>query len=135
MYTWKPWLPVNLYFSTQRVYINATTSTKFIKHLCERLKYAYKNAQNVIEKENKRQKQNYNHKVRYMQLGVGDMVFPKRMVFKGKHKIQDYWEKTICHVEGQPYVGMPVFQITPVAGEVKVKIVHWNLSLPFGGNI
>ena len=30
---------------------------------------------------------------------------------------------------------MPVFRIAPVAGEGKVKIVHWNLLLPFGGNI
>ena len=28
-----------------------------------------------------------------------------------------------------------VFRITPVAGEGKVKIVHWNLLLPHGGNI
>ena len=36
---------------------------------------------------------------------------------------------------GQPYVGLPVFRITPVGGEGKVKIVHQNLLLPFEGNI
>ena len=53
----------------------------------------------------------------------------------GKHKIQDHWDKTIYHVKGQPYEGMPGFRIIPVAGEGKVKIVHQNLLLPFGGNI
>ena len=55
--------------------------------------------------------------------------------FKGKHKIQAYWEKTIYHVDGQPCVGLLVFRMTPVAGEGKVKILHWSLLLPFGGNI
>ena len=61
----------------------------------------------------------------------------KRTAFKGKHKIQDHWEKTIYFVEGQPYVGLPggVFRITPGVGEGKVKIVHQNLLLLFGGNI
>ena len=50
------------------------------------------------------------------------MVLLKRIAFKGKHKIQDCWEKTIYHVEGQPHAGLLVFRITPVAGEGKVKI-------------
>ena len=45
------------------------------------------------------------------------------MAFKGKHKIQDHWEKTIYYVDGQPCDGLLVFRITPVAGEGKVKIV------------
>ena len=39
------------------------------------------------------------------------------------------------HVEGQAYIRLPVFKISPVAGEGKVEIVHQNLLLPFGGNI
>ena len=48
--------------------------------------------------------------------------------------IQDHWEDTVYHVEGQPYNGMPVFRITPVMGG-KVRAVHQNLLLLFGGNI
>ena len=50
------------------------------------------------------------------------MVLLKRMGFKGKLKIQNHCKKCIYHVEGQPYVGLPVFRITPVAGEGKVKL-------------
>ena len=46
------------------------------------------------------------------------MVLLKRMAFKGKHKIQDHWEKTIYHLEEQPYVGLQVVRITPVAGKI-----------------
>ena len=30
---------------------------------------------------------------------------------------------------------MLVFRVTPVAGGGKVRVVHWNLLLPYGGNI
>ena len=39
------------------------------------------------------------------------------------------------HVEEKPYSGLPVFRITPVTGGSKVRVVHQNLLLPFGGNI
>ena len=45
----------------------------------------------------------------------------------GKHKIKDHCEDTLYHVEGQPYAGLSVFKIAPVAGEGKVKIVHQTL--------
>ena len=98
MYGQKPQLPIDLYFGTWIADMNATTSTKFVQQLCERLKWAYKTAQHVIEKENKRHKQNYDLKVRCTQLGMGYMVLLKRMAFMGKYKIQDHWEKTIYHV-------------------------------------
>ena len=38
MYDQKPWLQVDLYFGTQKAEMNATTSTKFVQQLHERLK-------------------------------------------------------------------------------------------------
>ena len=52
MYSWKPWLPVNLYFGTQNAYMNIAMSTKFVQQLCHRLKWAYNTGEHVIEKEN-----------------------------------------------------------------------------------
>ena len=66
---------------------------------------------------------------------MGDKVLLKRTAFKGKHNIWDHWKDTVHHVEGQPYKGMPVFRITPVTGGGKVRVVHQNLLLPYGGNI
>ena len=61
----------------KKAYMNATTSTKFVQQLCERLNWAYKTAQHVIEKENKIHKQNYDYKIRCTQLGVGDLILLK----------------------------------------------------------
>ena len=85
MYDRKPQLPVNLYFGTQKADTNATTSTKFVQQLHERLKWANKTVQHVIERENQRHKQNNDHKIRCTQLGMDDMVLLKRTAFKGKH--------------------------------------------------
>ena len=63
------------------------------------------------------------------------MVLLKRTANKGKHNIPDHWEDIIYHVEGQPYAGLPVFKISLLVGQGKVKIVHRNVLLPFGGNI
>ena len=54
MYAPKPQLPVDLYFSTQKADMNATTNTKFVQQLHERLKWAYRTAQHVIEKKKQR---------------------------------------------------------------------------------
>ena len=59
MYGQKPWLLVDLYFGAQKADMNVATSTKFVQLLCERLKRADKTAQHTIEKENQRQKWNY----------------------------------------------------------------------------
>ena len=48
MHCKNPWLPVDLYFGTQRADMNATTSTKFMQQLLQRLKWAYKTTQNII---------------------------------------------------------------------------------------
>ena len=66
---------------------------------------------------------------------MGGQVLLKRTTFKGKYKTQDRWEDTVYHVEGQAYNGMPVFRITLVTGEGKVRVVHQSVLLLFGGNI
>ena len=75
--------------------MNVARSTKLVQQLCERLKLAYKTAKQIIEKENQRHKQNYDHRVRCTQVRVGDQVLLKRTAFKGKHIIQDHWEDTV----------------------------------------
>ena len=66
---------------------------------------------------------------------MGDKVLLRRTAFKGKHKIHDCWEDTVYHIQGQPYAGLLVIKITPLTGEGKVKMVHWNLLPPFRSNI
>ena len=95
MYGQKPRHPVNLYFGTKIADMNIATSAKFVQHLHERLKWAYKTAQYVIEKENQRHKQNYGHKIRCTQLGVGDQVFSRGQPLKANIKSRTI-EKILC---------------------------------------
>ena len=115
-------LPISLYFGAQSADMNATTSMKFVQQFHEGLRWVYKIAQQVIERENKRHKQNFYHKVKCTQLHEGNLFLLKRTAVKGKHKIQDHCEKTIYWVEGQPYVGLPVFRIALVEGEVRCEL-------------
>ena len=50
MYGWNLQLPINLYFGTKKADMNATTSTKFVQQLHERLKWAYETAQHFHQK-------------------------------------------------------------------------------------
>ena len=61
---------------------------------------------------------------------VGDKVLLRCTAFKGKHKIQDWWEDTIHEVVEQPFENMPVFKIKSLGGDNRVKMVHRNLLLP-----
>ena len=49
MYGQIPQFPFDLYFGTQKAGMNAATSTKFVTQLCERLKQAYKTAQQISD--------------------------------------------------------------------------------------
>ena len=64
------------------------------------------------------------------------MVSLKRMALKGRPlQSRTVARRPSIMLRGKPYVGLPVFRITSVAGEGKVKIEHQNLVLPFWGNI
>ena len=101
--------------------MNGATSTKFVQQLCERLKWAYKTVQYVIEKENQRHKWNYDHKIECTQLGVHDQVLLKRTAFKGKHKIQDHWENIMYCVKGNHAMGCQISGSPQLQGEVRWK--------------
>ena len=60
---------------------------------------------------------------------MDDLVFLKRLAYKGKYKIKDQGEKTIYKVKGQPYTGMPVFRVSPVERIGKVENTHCNPHL------
>ena len=90
----------------------------------------YKTANEVVKREQEWNKWHYDHKVRCAQLKVGDKVLLKCTAFKGKHKIQDRWEKTTYEDIEQPLGKIPVFKIKSMEDDDKTKVVHRNLLLP-----
>ena len=47
---------------------------------------------------------------------IDDTVLLQCTTYKGKHKIQDWWENTVYEIIKQPFKNMPAF-----------KIKHWGV--------
>ena len=80
-------------------------------------------------KERKRNKQNYDRKVRCSKIEKGDKVLVRQKAFKGKHKIQDKWEEDVYIVISQPIHNCPVFKVQNERSG-KTKILHRNMLFP-----
>ena len=123
MFGWKPHLPIDILFGTNTADLRGNGTT-YIENLKWRIEWAYKTANEVVKKEQERNKQQYDCDVRCAKLMVGDKVLLKCTAFKGKHKIQDQWENTIYEVIEQPLGKLPVFKIQSMEGNDKMKVVH-----------
>ena len=86
MFGRNPCLPVDIFFGTNTADLR-WNSTTYIENLKWRIEWAYKTANEVVKKEQERNKQQYDCKVRCAKLMVGDKVLLKCTAFKGKHKI------------------------------------------------
>ena len=118
MFGQKPCLQIDTLFGMNTADLKGN-STMYIRNLKWRIEWAYKTTNEVIRKEQKWNKQQYNSKVRCTQLKVGDKVLLKHIAFKSKHKIQDRWENTIYEAIGQPLDKIPVFKIKSMVGDEK----------------
>ena len=65
---------------------------------------------------------------------ISDTVLLQCTAYKGKHKIQDWWEKTIYEGVEQPFKSTPVFKNQTSGGDDRVKIVHRNVLLSLLSN-
>ena len=72
-----------------------------------------KTANDIIQKEQERNKWHYDHKIWCAKLMIGDTVLLWCTAYKDNHKIQDQRENTIYKIIEQPLKKMPVFKIKP----------------------
>ena len=98
MFCRKQCLAIDIPFGTNTADLKGNTSTKYVGNLKQRTQNAYKNANEVVKREQEWNKWHYDHKVKCTQLKVGDKVLLNCIAFKGKHKIQDRWVNTIYEV-------------------------------------
>jgi hypothetical protein len=67
-----------------------------------------------------------------------DRVLLKKVGFKGKHKLENKWERDPYIIEFQPDTDIPVYVLTPGHGRSRKVTVHRNMLLPwrpkFGGH-
>ena len=129
MFGREPNLPIDIEFGVRTPDLIATSTQNYVEKLEKRLAWAFKKAQEVNEKEKKRNKRNYDKKVRCSRLEIGDRVLVRQKAFKGKHKIQDKWEDYTYIVVDQPAKNTPVFTVQKEEGG-RLKTLHRNMLFP-----
>ena len=73
MFGCKPCLPIDLIFGTNLTDLKGNHIT-YIENLKKRMAWAYETANDVIQKEQERNKQHYDYKIQCMMLMIGDKV-------------------------------------------------------------
>ena len=91
MFDRKPCLPIDILFRTNTADLRGHkgNSTTYIENHKQRIEWVYKTVNEVVKREQERNKWQYDCKVQCAKLEVGDKVLLKSTAFKGKHKIQD----------------------------------------------
>ena len=103
-------LPFDLIFGTNMADLKGSSNT-YMENLKKRMAWAYQTANDVIKKEQERNKQCYDCKVQCTKILIGGEVLLWHTAYKGKHKIKDHWEDNIYEDVDQPFKNMSVFKI------------------------
>ena len=106
----------------------------YVSQLRRRLKFAHDKAKQMAMGQQDRHKGLYDSKCRGADLEVGDLVLVKWTAWKGRHKIQDWWEDEKYQVVHQPTPRVPVYAVKSIAGG-RPRVLHRNLLLPLQGRI
>ena len=131
----EPRLPVDVEFGIQRGGQRGSPGeSNYISQLRRRLTFAHRKAKCMAQRQQARHRGLYDLKCRGATLSVGDLVLVKQTAWKGRHKIQDRWEREEYQVVGQPTPGVPVYTVKSLSGG-KTKVLHRNLLLPLQGRI
>ena len=85
-----------------------------------------KEVQEPSTAEAKRQKWYYNRKANSILLEPGDLVLAKANVYKGKRKVNDWWEGELYKVVCQAIEGIPSYLMKNKQTGCSI-VLHWNL--------
>ena len=138
MFGREPKLPVDIQFgldsiSSESTKDNRETYTEYVTKLKDRMKFAWQLATSKMQKAGQRQKERYDTKQRGAVLQPGDVVLVRKLGIIGRHKLADRWEEEPWYVESQPNPEIPVFKVSPIAGnQRKSRTLHRNHLLPTG---
>lgn len=131
MFGWHPRLVIDAYLGLEDSHDQIKSRENYAQKLRRRLQFAYKIARENIHRNSKRYKQNYDSKVRFENLEVGDRVLVRLLAKTGKCKLADKWEKDPYIVVEKPVSDIPVYRVRKEFGGGKIRTLHRNLLLPF----
>ena len=134
MYGRQPHLPIDVTLGLTPNSVATPTSTKYVWKLRECARWAPKVDQ-FQQKEAWHHKQNYDKHRRAAAWKEGYTVLICVTIFKGWHKIQNWWENREYVVEWWPYPNLPVYMVCPRDGEGYSQTLHRNYLLPISNNL
>ena len=121
----------NLFFHRPGVWhIQPYVGRQFTRNLCQkvrqRLQWAYKVANECIQKESLRHKKYYDKKMRCMKLDINDIVLVRVKAFGNDRKVADKWEEHPYQVVEQ-LPNRPVFKVQNLNDMSKFRTLHRNM--------
>lgn len=122
MFGWHPRLPIDVLFgmdiNTEKGFCyyysdNPTYVAKLKDRMASACSIASKEAERIASKN----KENYDQKVKFAKLEIGDRVLVRKVGIQGKHKLADKWESEVYIIRSIPNPDIPVFRVKSESGE------------------
>ena len=127
-----PRLPIDVEFGLPKSNSGDNSSkSRYVQKLRRRLNYAFQKANKIANQQAHKYKTSYDKSIKGPQLQEKDIVLVKIVAHKGRHELQDKWEREEYVVVEQPIAGTPVYRVQPVTGG-NIRTLHRNLLLPLG---
>ena len=127
-----PRLPVDLAFNLPVRDLPSHSHSQYVQNLRSRLEESYQLAIKNSAKSAERNKSRFDQRVKPASLEEGDRVLVRNVRLRGKHKLEDKWEKDI-YVVTKRAGDLPVYSVRPETDPSgKVRTLHRDLLLPCG---
>ena len=124
MFGWHPRLAVDAFLGINNSQKQIKSQKIFAQKVQRRLNFAQRVAGGNITKNTGRSQQNYDQKVRFEKLEVGNRVLVRKLVFSGRSKLTDKGERDPYIVIKQSVSDIPVYVVRKESGSDKVKTLH-----------
>uniref|UniRef100_A0A3P9L3Q8 Gypsy retrotransposon integrase-like protein 1 n=1 Tax=Oryzias latipes TaxID=8090 RepID=A0A3P9L3Q8_ORYLA len=132
MFGRSPRLPVDLAFGLPVRDKPSISHSQYVQNLRSRLEESYQLASKHAAKSAERNKKCFDRRVRPSVLEEGDRVLVRNVRLRGKHKIEDKWERDIYVVVNRAG-DLPVYTVRPEADSSgRTRTLHRDLLLPCG---
>ncbi|KAK7884070.1 hypothetical protein WMY93_027193 [Mugilogobius chulae] len=132
MFGRSPRLPVDLAFGLPLREHPSQSHSQYVKDLRARLEQSYQLASKSAEKSALRNKSRFDSRVTPSSLEVGDRVLVRNVRLRGKHKLEDKWERDVFVVLSRSG-DLPVYRVRPENNaHAPIRTLHRDLLLPCG---
>ena len=132
MYGRYPILPIDVEFGVTLPDLMTAKKQNYAQKLKAHLKWAFKTAKEVNDKEAAQHKKYYDQRFKCIKIEPGDLVLVRVKAFGSDHKIADRWEQVPHKVLSQLH-GSPVYKVQTLdkEGEDNIQVLYRNMLFPF----